>query len=160
MRKSPEIISQIPLSEKPDTPMTDPETIQKVEHILNRVKNISERTLLDDLGRSTMGESVSLMDIGEPSALIIAMKLKEPGNWKYRFWMVDMLGYVGGEMNITPLIEIIEDSSEDIRVRLRACESIKEMKLQQAVPALLISRDIVNDKRILEEINKSIEYLR
>lgn len=138
----------------------DSETLQKIEHILERIYRLSERTSLENLGRGSMSESVALMDIGEPAARVISMKLKEKNNWRYRFWLVDMLGYVGGEGNITPLIEVVEDSSENIRVRLRAAESLRELRLSRALPALLISRDIVADQRVLEEINKSIEYLR
>ena len=138
----------------------DPETRQRVEHILRRVKRASESRSLENLGRTTMNEAVVLMDLGNDISSIIIKALKQNGNWKYRFWLVDILGFVGGTGNIIPLVEVIEDTSEHLEVRLRACESLKELRLPSAIPHLLIARELVNESAVKEAIQKAIDFLR
>ncbi len=138
----------------------DTETRQRVEHILGRIRTASREKTLENLGRSTMSESVALMDMGDRIAPILIQELKSGSNWKFRFWLVDMLGFVGGYGNILPLVEVIEDNSEREKVRLRACESIKELRLPEAVRYLLVSREIVSNPRVKAEIQKAIDFLR
>jgi len=138
----------------------DVELAQKVEHILNKVYKIAQKNELDYLGRSTMSESVELMDMGAKVIPVLVEKLKVTDNWKLRFWIVDIMGYIPSKDNILPLIEVIEDNTEREEVRLRSCESLRELKYKNAKEHLLISIDIVNNKRVKEEINKTINYLR
>ncbi|MFW6134290.1 MAG: HEAT repeat domain-containing protein [Elusimicrobiota bacterium] len=141
-------------------PKIDMETGQKVEHILKRVREIALKHDLEYLGRNTMNESVELMDIGSVVSPFVVRKLKQARNWRFRYWLVDILGYIVSNDNVIPLIEIIEDDSEKKEVRLRACESIKELRYPSAVKHLVISKDIVDDNDIKKKIKDTIDYIR
>ncbi|GEM_PF-1880056 len=138
----------------------DEETKQKIESILYRVEEIARENPLEYVGKNTMSEAVEIMDTGPQTAPILIGWLKGTRNWKMRFWIVDMLGYVGGVDNILPLIEVIENPDENIHVRLRACESIKELKYRSAIDYLVVSRDIVDNINVKRKIEEVIEFLR
>ncbi len=138
----------------------DTETIQRVENILERVKNLADSVSLDRLGSSTMNESVILMDIGEGAVPLLIRDLKTSDNYRYRYWLVDLMGYMNTPHGIIPLVEVIEDEGEEEKVRMRACESIKELRYPKAIDYLLISRDLVRNDSVRENIDKAIGYLR
>lgn len=138
----------------------DDEIYQKIERILKRVENVARQHDLDYLGRSTLKESVEIMELGVKVSHVLVEKLKLTGNWKFRFWIVDMLGYIPNRDNIVSLIEVIEDSTEEELVRLRACESLEELSYLQAIEHLLISMDMVENKGVKRKINETIEFLR
>ncbi len=138
----------------------DTETLQRAEKILDTVKNRAKLVSLEMLGSSTMNETVQLMDIGDGAVPILIRDLKTSNNYKYRYWLVDLLGYMNTPRSIIPLVEIIEDEGEKEKVRIRACESIKELRYPKAVDYLLISRDLVRNDRVRENIEKVIYYLR
>ncbi|MFH1416549.1 MAG: HEAT repeat domain-containing protein [Elusimicrobiota bacterium] len=138
----------------------DEETAQKVRKTLEKVRKMASQSSLDYLGRNTMNESVMLMDLGPAVSSILVEELRTTSDWKYRFWLVDMLGFLPTPDNIIPLIEVLEDYTENVSVRLRACESLKELKYREAVEHLMISRDMVKSQKIAEKIDESIGYLR
>lgn len=138
----------------------DDEIYQKIKSILEGVEDIARQHDLDYFGRSTLKESVEIMELGAKASPVLVERLKMSKNWKFRFWIVDMLGYIPHRDNIVPLIEVIEDCTEEEIVRLRACESLKELNYLQAVEHLLISMDMIENDRVKEEINETIEFLR
>jgi hypothetical protein len=138
----------------------DIETRQKAKHILEKVEETAREYDLDYLGRNTMSESVWIMELGHRAIPVLVEKLKESSNWKFSFWIVDILGYIKSRENILPLVEVIEDDSQTQIVRLRACESLREMRFNKAIEHLVVSADLVKNYRIREEINKTIEFLR
>jgi HEAT repeat protein len=138
----------------------DIETVQKVESILKRVENIAEKRNLDELGRSTMSESVELMDIGAKVTPVLIDKLKISENWKLRYWIVDLLGYIPNRQNVIPLVEVVEDNTENQITRIRACDSLKELRYNDAVEHLLIAKDIVKEEELRNKIQETIDFLR
>jgi hypothetical protein len=138
----------------------DDETVQKVEKILKRVENISKNKGLEFLGRSTMSESVELMDMGVKVCPVLVSKLKISKDWKLRFWLVDLLGYIPSRENIIPLVEVIEDSTEKEITRLRACDSLKELNYTESIEHLLIAKDIVKNEKLKQKIEETIERLK
>jgi len=138
----------------------DDETVQKVEKILNRVENIAKNRELEFLGRSTMSESVELMDMGVKVCPILVSKLKVSRNWKLRFWLVDLLGYIPSRENIISLVEVIEDSTEKEATRLRACESLMELNYTESIEHLLIAKDIVTNEKLKQKIELTIKRLK
>ncbi|MGM0568217.1 MAG: HEAT repeat domain-containing protein [Elusimicrobiota bacterium] len=138
----------------------DPETLQRAIQILNKIKRIASESSLNFLGRTTMNEAVYLMEIGSPIVPLMIKELKTSSNMNYRFWLVDLLGYMNTPKGIIPLVEVIEDEREDEKVRIRACISIKSLGYPAAVDYLLISRDLVSNKNVLNHIEETIEFLR
>lgn len=138
----------------------DFETNDKINIVLNKVESLSKTNDLDYLGRSTMNESVEVLDCGAAVSSIIIHRLKISENWKFRYWLVDILGYLGSPENVIALVEVIEDNTEKILVRLRACDSISELNYRHAIKHLNIAETIVKDKVILEKIAETIRNLR
>ncbi len=138
----------------------DTETWQKAESVLEKVEEIAKEYDLGYLGRNTMNESVEMMDIGTAVSPVLVEKLKVSQNWKFRFWIVDILGFIANKDNIIPLIEVIENNTEKEIVRLRACESLKELKYSRTIEHLLISKDMVKNRSVKEKIDETIEFLR
>ena len=130
----------------------DTERKQKAEYILKKVENIARYHNLDYLGRSTMSEAVEIMDIGAGAIPVLVRKLKDSANWKLRYWIVDIMGYIQSRSNIVPLIEVVEDNMEKEIIRIRACESLKELRYRKAYEYLLISRDIVKNINVKRKI--------
>jgi hypothetical protein len=147
-------------------PVTEPasgfdrETRQKIEKTLKTVSSKAANRSLNQLGRSTMKEAVDIMDMGPQVAVLLVEKLKKSGNWKMKYWIVDMLGYIDNSNSIFPLLEIIEDPSEKQQVRLRACETLKELNYKAAVESLHTSAEIVKDIKIKAKILETINALR
>lgn len=138
----------------------DNETQQKIESILDKIDRIAKRSTLEYLGKSTMKESVDIMDSGPMISYILIEYLKTSENWKFRYWLVDMLGYLRTRHNIIPLIEVIEDATENVSVRIKACESVLELSYITSVEQLAISKDIVKNHRVrakIDEVIKSLE---
>ena len=144
----------------PSVSEIDTERRQKAEYILKKVESIAEKHNLDYLGLSTMSEAVEIMDIGAAAVPVLVKKLKDSANWKLRYWIVDIMGYIPCRSNIVPLIEVIEDSREKEIVRIRACESLKELRYRESYEYLLISRDIVKNINVREKIEEVIKYIR
>ncbi len=138
----------------------DDDIIQKIEKILVRVERIAEKNNLDYLGRSTMMESVEILDMGKIVSSTLIEKLKISSNWKFRFWIVDIMGFISSKDNIIPLIEVLENNNEKDIVRMRACESLKELGYLKALEHLMISRDIVANKKIRTKITETIDCIR
>lgn len=138
----------------------DAEKQQRIEKILDSVSREADRLSLESLGRSTMKESVNIMDVGPLAASHLIRRLKKARNWKMRYWLVDMLGYIDSRDGLWPLLEIIEDPTEKEEVRLRACEALKELNYSEVVDDLRISAEIVENRKIKEKIIETISSLR
>jgi hypothetical protein len=138
----------------------DAETIQKIDKILDRIRNMALKHQLEYVGRNTMVEAVQIMDIGSSASVVLIGRLKTADNWKFRFWIVDLMGYIPSRDNILPLIEIVEDPREKEIIRVRACESLKELNYKKSLEQLLISMDIVENPVIRETIRKTVGYIR
>lgn len=96
---------------------------------LKRVESIAKRgTSLEQLGKSTLQESAVLLDLSAQAVPGLLKHLKSKnGNWKARFWAVDMLGYVGDASAVKPLRGIASDWREKDFVRKRAKRALKEI---------------------------------
>ena len=148
---------RLPVSE--DT--ADIEAMQNLRRVLHNIEKMAYRKKnLDYLGTNTMNEAVMVMDMGEEAVPMLSAALKGSKNWIFRYWIADIMGYMESRDCIIPLIELIEDNTEKKAVRIRACESLKELKFKSAVEYLLISWDLVRDPDIRVEIDKTIDYLR
>ncbi|MEA3506371.1 MAG: HEAT repeat domain-containing protein [Elusimicrobiota bacterium] len=138
----------------------DKEKQQRIEKILDSVSQKASRLSLENLGRSTMKESVDIIDMGTLAASHLIRKLKKARSWKMRYWLVDMLGYIQSRDGLWPLLEIIEDPTEKEEVRLRACEALKELNYSEIADNLRISAELVKDIKIKEKIIETINSIR
>ncbi len=141
-------------------PEIDPEIRQQVLRILETVQNLSQQGSLNYLGQNTMNEAVMIMDMGKKTSPVLGRELRKNFNWKYRYWLVDILGYIEDRNNIIPLIEIIENENENLKVRLRACESLQELGFKESAEQLKISRNIVENEKVKTKIDETISSIR
>ena len=96
---------------------------------LKRVESIAKRgTSLEQFGKSTLQESAILLDLSAQAVPGLLKHLESrKGDWKARFWAVDMLGYVGDVSAVKPLREIASSRREKTLVRKRARRALKEI---------------------------------
>ena len=96
---------------------------------LKRVESIAGReTSRETFGKSTLQESAVLLDLSTQAVPGLLKHLKSrKGDWKARFWAVDMLGYVGNASAVRPLRGIASDKREKVLVRKRARRALKEI---------------------------------
>ena len=93
--------------------------------VLEQVAALARRTpTLDDLGKATLSQATTLLDLGEPCAPVLVEFLKRNADWRVRYWVVDELGYVGGPAAAQTLCAIAANRREREEVRLRALDSV------------------------------------
>jgi hypothetical protein len=139
----------------------DEETEKRIKEYLNQVEEICQNSeSLDVVGQSTMTQSAKLIDLGKAaSPMLVGVVQDKTKHWKFRYWAVDLLGYIDDEGNILPLVAVIEDSAEEEKIRFCAVQAIAEMDKPEAIEYLEVSEQIVESESLMEEIRKVIEKL-
>ena len=143
---------------------------QIVRSVLSEVEQISKKSgTLESLGKKTLGQSATLLDLGEESCPVLLKALKDPGeDWKVRYWIADLLGYVGNAKALPALLAVVKNPKENRRVRLRACDSLLEMG---SAPARKLDRNSlraglrkvlksVRNREVKRKIEKTLLGLR
>lgn len=101
---------------------------KQVNQIITTVEKICLSTdNLDLIGKKTMKQSQEIMDIGKDASLPLIKNFQNSDNYKLRYWIVDILGYLQDERNLYILEEIVQDEEENFKVRKKAAESILEI---------------------------------
>jgi len=139
----------------------DEETQKRIKEYLTDVEEICKNSdSLDAAGQSTMEQSARLIDLGgAASPMLVGVVQDKTKYWKFRYWACDLLGYIEDEGNILPLIAVIEDPTEDEKIRFCALQAIAEMANPEAIEYLKVTEEIVEDVSLREEIAKVIEKL-
>jgi hypothetical protein len=139
----------------------DEETDKKIKEYLSEVEKICQNSeSLDVIGQSTMTQTARLIDLGNTvSPMLVSVVQDKTKNWRFRYWACDLLGYIEDEKNILPLIAVIEDTSEEEKIRFCALQAIDEMANPEAIEYLKVSEEIVESSSLREEITKVIEKL-
>ncbi len=134
---------------------------KRIKKDLTEVEKICQNSeSLDVVGRSTMTQSARLIDLGKvASAVLVSVVQDKSKHWKFRYWAVDLLGYIKDEINILPLIAVIEDSADEEKIRFCALQAIAEMANPEAIEYLEVAEQIVENGALREEITKVIEKL-
>lgn len=133
----------------------------RIKGILKEVKDISKKhNNLENFGIATMQQSIEILDIGKIASPLLIDELYTTADYKYKYWLVDMLGYFNDRRNIFPLLAIVEDETEEINLRKRAIESIKEIGRKEAIKKLIESYSIVKNPAIKEKIAEAIVNLQ
>lgn len=102
----------------------------QVRRIVGQVARISTGcSTLDELGRSTLAQSAALLDMGPDAVYCLSLCL-DSSDWRVRFWVVDILGYLDNPDAQRPLMRILADNDEDVRVRRQACRSLQRLKIE------------------------------
>jgi len=139
----------------------DEETEKRIKEYLTQVEQICQNSeSLDVVGQSTMTQSARLIDLGKAaSPMLVGVVQDKTKHWKFRYWTVDLLGYIEDEGNILPLVAVIEDPAEEEKIRFCAVRAIAEMAKQEAIEYLEVAEQIVENESLVEEIRKVIEKL-
>jgi hypothetical protein len=137
-------------------------------NILIQVESLSNKAkTLDFLGKETMSQSAEIMDLGEESLPVLLQALKDrTKDWKLRYWVTDLLGYVGTGACEDDLLLVIKNPGEKKLIRLRACDSLAGIsergkldgrKLRIRLKSLLKS---VRNKEVARKIQRTIRLVK
>ena len=108
-----------------------PTTEEKIQArlVIKEVENISKVSeSLDAFGRGTLEQGKKILGLGAASVYTLASFSEHP-DWKVRFWIADILGYLNNPDAARPLERMIENRQERKEVRLRAAKSLKRLNM-------------------------------
>ena len=101
----------------------------RVRSIIKQVEDISKRCkTLDEFGRETVAQGKDMLSVGPCAVYALSNCLGDP-DWKVRFWIADMLGYLENPDARRPLLRVIKDESENSEVRRQAEKSLKRLNI-------------------------------
>jgi len=140
---------------------------EKIQYALNSVLQKALVTgTMDEFGISTMRESIVILERTAAAAPFIAEVLLLKGQWasyvnpssfwKFRFWCVDMAGYLKNGKLARILYSVAADRNERLEIRMRAVISLREMRKKRLLKELFLKTKEVS---IREEVAKAILYL-
>ncbi len=121
---------------------------------------------LDSLGISTLKESVVLLENPKAAAPFIAdaiegknswsVRKNEPYYWKFRYWCVDMAGYLNEKKFAGMLSSIVSRGNEKNELRVRSVRTLREMKAKAVLRKLFLKMD---NSAAREEIARALLVL-
>ena len=104
--------------------------LREVEAIARREKN------LDKFGKSTLSQAAVILDFGVQAQPVLLMNLKDKRkDWKVRFWVADILGYVGDEGSAGALWNMEKNLRERKEVRQRARLALRAIEKREKLTA-------------------------
>lgn len=100
-----------------------------IRSVLNQVEIIAQKSkTLDEFGKQTLTQSATILDLKESSESVLLKTVAQSNkDWKVRFWVVDILGYVGNSETETVLLKIIGNEKEKSLIRIKSLESLMEI---------------------------------
>ncbi len=108
-------------------PQPDAAQKAKVRSIIKEVRAISiQCDELEDFGRKTIEQGKQMLSVGPFAVYALSNCLDDP-DWKVRFWITDMLGYLENPDARRPLMRVINNVSEEEQVRRQAESSLKKL---------------------------------
>ena len=140
---------------------------KKIKDTLDSVfqKALSTKTM-NEFGIVTMKESITLLEEARVCSPFVAEVIlrrgqwsassKHPLFWKFRFWCVDMAGYLKDKKLAEILYSAAADRKELPEIRMRAVISLREMKKKQFLKELFLKTEEVF---IREKVAKALLYL-
>ena len=136
----------------------DPTISHKVKLILKRVRiTAGESQSLDSLGLATMAEAIEIMEIGSGAVKILTEELKrEKEDWRIRFWLIDMLGYLNHEYAVEPLASIMLNSSEKRENRICAIGALGRIRHDHARGELRNALNILTEQDLRERVAEAL----
>jgi len=143
-----------------------PKLKDKINSTLERVfkKAMTSRTM-DEFGIGTMKEAIFIIDQKENSVFFLCEAItgvgkwsrekENPLYWKFKYWCVDIAGYIKDKNLVALLMDIVMDKSERTDVRIRAVRSLKELNEKKQLKKIF---DFVENSSVREEIAKVILF--
>lgn len=129
-----------------------------VDEQIERIWNVRQECAdLDEFGRKTMKESMNILSLESECIPYLAAHLEWENDWMIRFWIVDLIGYIKAPRVLELLSSIIEDSSEDIEIRLRAVESLAQQEYPSAFNDLSRLHYAVEDESLRQKIEEMLK---
>jgi len=99
----------------------------KVYSIVREVESISRKSrTLDELGSASVLQGQEMLSAGPGAVYVLSNCLANP-DWKVRFWIIDMLGYLENPDARRPLMRVIRNVSEKKQLREEAQRSLKRL---------------------------------
>ncbi|RLD17211.1 MAG: hypothetical protein DRI36_04500 [Caldiserica bacterium] len=145
---------------KKEIEIVKPEIKVKIKAILKEVEDLSFKYKnLESFGIATMKQSAEILEFGKIASPFVIEALYLSKNFNYKYWLVDILGYLKDKRNILPLLSIVEDENEEIEIRKRAVESVAEIGGKEAIKFLKDSYKIVKNEEVKEKIAEVIVKL-
>ncbi|MCD6413295.1 MAG: HEAT repeat domain-containing protein [Elusimicrobia bacterium] len=118
---------------------------------------------MDAFGIGTMKESIMILDNPHDAAPAIVSAIEEKGiwkkfagekaYWKFKFWCVDIAGYLKEKKIASLLYEIADDKTEKKEIRNRAIISLSQMKQKNFLRKLF---ETTHEDYLREEIARAI----
>jgi hypothetical protein len=106
-----------------------PNSVEKarVRSVIKEVENISRHCeTLDEFGMATVSQGKKILSMGPVAVYALSNWLESP-DWKVRFWITDMLGYLENPDAKRPLLRVIRNGAEKQIVREQAQRSLKRI---------------------------------
>ncbi len=99
---------------------------------LREVRYISGHSRsLDMFGKGTVSQSAVVLDLSTAAQPALFKELRENKDWKVRYWVADILGYVGDAQALDPLFRVARRKGEKTETRLRALDSLGQIAKRQ-----------------------------
>ncbi|HLD29951.1 MAG TPA: HEAT repeat domain-containing protein [bacterium] len=137
-----------------------PEQRNRIRTVLKEVERLSGvHRNLDNFGISTMKQAIEIMEAGRKASPLVAEALLATPSSNFRYWLIDILGYLKDDRNLFPLFAVLENENEKRPFRERALESAKEIGGKQVRKMLLDSYSRIDDKNLREKIARVIAEL-
>jgi hypothetical protein len=103
----------------------------RVRSAVQEVAAISRRSgTLDELGRQSMRQSAAVLKEG-PGAVYTLSGCLVSSDWKVRYWIVDIMGYLDNANAERPLLRVLNDTHENESVRQCARRSLMRIKKEK-----------------------------
>lgn len=133
-----------------------PNEEQLATSVLSEVRQIASKTKnLEELGKQSLSQATVLLDLKEPVLPVLEqILLAREENWKVRYWVTDLVGYIGNVKTSEKLLKIVTNNKELSLIRRRALDSILEIERRNAGFG---KREL---KIKLQRIEKKIKNLR
>jgi len=120
---------------------------------------------MDEFGIGTMKEAIFIIDQKENSVPFLCEAITAQGSWgrekinplywKFKYWCVDVAGYIKDKNLVALLMDIVMDKGERTDIRIRAVRSLKELNQKKQLKEIF---DFVENSSIREEIAKVILF--
>lgn len=142
-------------------------TAQIVESTLAQVDSLARSMeTLELFGKNTLEQASTVLDMGPDACPTLAKWLKNRRkDWKTRYWVADMLAYVGRADTIKPLMRAVRSEKEHRAVRLRALESIEELWKKYRANTRELRADLesalakTRDPKVREHIRRTLNEI-
>lgn len=133
----------------------------RLDAILFDVQRICVDPDLTRIGIRTQGHAAHIMRMGAAAAPRLVRDLRNPRlNWRYRFWLVDLSGYIREPRLAGPLLSILEDARDQPAVRRRAVTALVALGAKDMIPDLIQLYRRERDPAVRERIGEGIRKLR